>query len=522
MQHYQPFGQPWYIKRSIENNPLRNGLESVVNDVSVNNSYAPHPSYAARIVKEILSAMPAPVGRIVLIGSLIGSLGLGIACDNRATSPSSTPPTTKQEQTIIQTPTITVETTYKVIFPYKEPSSSLEEKVYNNTDVATYMKFVRMKEDVKWAISLADLVNKSWSYSEWKDFFEKNKELGNLIPYIPIEDIGKYQQSQPNYQGTLNVDLSGKPIIAKPQYFQQTATGALIPLQEPDMVKQIFEELKAKFSAEEKTSGQSKIAFVSERDGNHEIYVMNADGSEQKRLTNNPAIDTEPSWSPDGKKIAFVSGRDGNPEIYLMNVDGSRLERLTNNPAIDVEPSWSPDGKKIAFRSNRDGNYEIYLMNVDGSGLERLTNNPADDGLPSWSPDWKKIAFVSDRDKNGEIYVMNVDGSGQKRLTNNPADDGLPSWSPDGKKIAFVSKRDGNYEVYVMNVDGSEQKNLTKNSADDVYPSWSPDGKKIAFNLWRDGNSEIYVMNADGSGQKRLTNNPARDDLPAWSPFLSK
>jgi hypothetical protein len=261
-----------------------------------------------------------------------------------------------------------------------------------------------------------------------------------------------------------------------------------------------------------------RIAFHSDRDGNWEIYVMNADGSGVTRLTNNPAVDWNASWSPDGKYIAFVSERDGDREIYVMNADGSRVTRLTNHPNWDEFPAWSPDGKRIAFQSYRDGNWEIYVMNTNGSGQANLTNNPALDWFPSWSPDGKYIAFVSERDGNEEIYVMNADGSGVTRLTNNPAVDDLPSWSPDGKYIAFVSERDGDREIYVMNADGSGVTRLTNNPAEDWFPSWSPDGKLIAFVSNRDGNWEIYVMNADGSGLTRLTNNPAEDWFPSWSP----
>src|SRR3989344_4308215 len=207
-------------------------------------------------------------------------------------------------------------------------------------------------------------------------------------------------------------------------------------------------------------------------------------------------------------KIAFHSFRDGNYEVYVMNADGSAQTNLTNNPESDWNPMWSPNGSKIAFHSFRDGNYEVYVMNADGSAQTNLTNNPESDTYPVWSPNGSKIAFHSFRDGNYEVYVMNADGSAQTNLTNNPESDTYPVLSPDGSKIAFRSFRDGNYEVYVMNADGSAQTNLTNNPESDWNPMWSPNGSKIAFHSFRDGNYEVYVMNADGSAQTNLTNNP--------------
>jgi Tol biopolymer transport system component len=259
-----------------------------------------------------------------------------------------------------------------------------------------------------------------------------------------------------------------------------------------------------------------QIAFTSNRDGNDEIYIMNADGTGVTRLTDNPASDGEVSWSPDGSKIAFTSVRDGNIDIYVMNADGTHETRLTNHTAVDQLPCWSPDGSKITFTSTRDGNYEIYVMNADGTNVTRLTNDPATDYRTSWSPDGSKIAFESDRTENYEIHVMNSDGTGVTRLTDNPASDGEVSWSPDGSKIAFVSTRDGNYEIYVMNADGTNVSRLTNNTAIDWSPSWSPDSSKIVFMSERDGNQEIYIINADGSMQTRITSNEVNDKIPSW------
>jgi Tol biopolymer transport system component len=263
-------------------------------------------------------------------------------------------------------------------------------------------------------------------------------------------------------------------------------------------------------------SAQEKIAFSSSRDGNSEIYVMNADGANQTRLTNNSTEDFEPAFSRDGSKIAFWSGRDGNFEIYVMNADGTNQTRLTNNSAFDSSPAWSGDGSKIAFASTRDGNAEIYIMNADGSNQTRLTNNPASDSDPAFSPDGREIAFQTTRDGGVEIYKMNADGTDQVNLTNNSGNDTVPCWSPDGRKIAFRGLRNGTIEVYVMNADGTDQVSLTNNAALDTEPSFSPDGSKIAFRTDRDGNREIYAMNADGSNPVNLTNNSELDISPSW------
>ena len=231
----------------------------------------------------------------------------------------------------------------------------------------------------------------------------------------------------------------------------------------------------------------AKIAFMSRRDGNAEVYVMNVDGTSPVNLTDHPEDDRAPTWSPDGTKIAFSSNRHGTEEIYVMNADGTSLIRLTNNAVLDSWPSWSPDGTKIAFSSDLD----IYMMNPDSTNLRRLTQNPASDWAPSWSPHGTKIAFVSDRDGNAEIYVMNADGTNPANLTNNPSNDQMPSWSPDGTRIAFVS----DFEIHVMNADGTNPIRLTNDPARNASPSWSADGTKIAFV----SDLDIHVINVDST-----------------------
>jgi Tol biopolymer transport system component len=263
------------------------------------------------------------------------------------------------------------------------------------------------------------------------------------------------------------------------------------------------------------------IAFVSDRDfadgGGYEIYAMNADGSGATRLTNNPAYDAFPAWSPYGTQIAFVSNRDGNWEIYAMNADGTGVTRLTySGPGWSFWPQWC--GNRIAFHATRDGNADIYVMNADGTGVTRLTDDAATPQFPVWSPSCEQIAFPN----AGEIYVMNADGTGVSRLTYHGARPQFMAWSPVGTQIAFSSYRDGNGEIYVINADGGGETRLTNdggggwNIPNDDHPTWSPDGTQITFDSTRDGNPEIYVMNADGTGATRSTNNLRNDYYPAW------
>ena len=273
-----------------------------------------------------------------------------------------------------------------------------------------------------------------------------------------------------------------------------------------------------------------RIAFVSDRDGNREIYAVNADGSSLTRLTDNQGSDDSPSWSPDGRRIAFVSDRDGDSDIYVVNADGSSLTRLTDSQGWEDSLSWSPDGQRIAFVS---GSYhadrKIYVVNADGSSLTRLIDNQgsAFSYFPSWSPDGRRIAFMSHRVLEGfELYVINADGSDPIRLTDKPRIERQHAWSPDGRRIAFTYPRyriigwadDETGDIYVVNADGSGLTDLTKSQGWNSSPSWSPDGGRIAFMSDRDKNWGIYVMNADGSEPARLTKNLSGGYSLSWSP----
>ena len=248
--------------------------------------------------------------------------------------------------------------------------------------------------------------------------------------------------------------------------------------------------------------GNGKIAFEGTAGGSTDIFVMNADGTGVTNLTENPAEDFDPVWSPDGTKIAFTSERDANREIYVMNEDGTGAVRLTDDPDQDFRPTWSADGSELLYRHGGD----LWIIDAAGgvpSPFAQVGGTLTD---PDYSPDGQKIAFADNSDGDFEIYVMNADGTNPVRLVDNTASDSDPSWSPDGTQIMFARFENGSSEVWVMNPDGSGETNITNNPAYDSQPDWSPDGSLIAFYSDRaGGNGDVYVMTPNGSGLERLT-----------------
>ena len=253
---------------------------------------------------------------------------------------------------------------------------------------------------------------------------------------------------------------------------------------------------------------RTKIAFTSSRDGNSEIYVMDGDGSNQRRVTVNPTDDGDPAWSPDGKKIAFVSNRNDvnkdHKRIWVIDADGKNPIRLTDG-LVDVFPDWSPDGTKIlyvTFDVPKDHNLApggITVMDADGKDKRLLKNRGG--VFPSWSPDGKRIVYVDD----GQIYVMDADGRNSEQLTHDVGFKRRPSWSHDGTRIAYVA----NHRIWVMDSNGKNERRLTKINSDE-HPTWSPDSESIAFHsIVRDSVWGIYVVDVTNGAVDTLLSDPA-------------
>lgn len=304
-------------------------------------------------------------------------------------------------------------------------------------------------------------------------------------------------------------------------------------------------------------TGTGLIAFTSNRNGQNEIYLMNAVGAKLQRLTNNSANDSQPALSADGTKVAFVSNRDGNNEIYVQTIGstgGDSLKRLTTSTTDDLSPSWNPAGTKLTFSSNRTGVSQIYSMNADGTNVVRLTNIAASDIQPAWSPNGSMIAFISNRSGKNQIYTMNADGS-QVQLRNvtfsgttttptptvtpvpgttptptptptvtptpTPVAPALsqPAWNSASTKLAFIASSSARgIELYTMQLSGAAPAvRLTEDVATDSKPAFSPVADQIVYASDLYGENNLFQVSGIGSNRIRLTRGAYDDFEPSWS-----
>jgi Tol biopolymer transport system component len=320
-----------------------------------------------------------------------------------------------------------------------------------------------------------------------------------------------------------------------------TSTSTLTPTFTPTVVSTPF------------GGSYGQIAFVSERSGKPQVWLMNTDGSGQHMLTNMADGACQPDWSPDGKMIIFISPCRGRSRhypgssLYLINGNGSGLKPLPTAPEGDFDPSWSPDGQYIAFTSMRNGRLQIYrLMLADNSVINLsvvdlsdliISNIPHSDWQPDWSPDGKTIAFVRDRFTN-QIWLMDADGKNQRQFSRSVTladnlDNGSPSWTPDGQIIFFTQVVRDTFTPWLM---GMRLQDINTINKEFIIPTnWqssfgyisspniSPDGFWIVFEDWLLGENQrdIYAMTITGADPRRLTTDKAYDYQPVWCPVNS-
>lgn len=258
----------------------------------------------------------------------------------------------------------------------------------------------------------------------------------------------------------------------------------------------------------------SRIAFVSDRSGHPELWVMDWDGANPRQLTKHASIAVGPAWSPDGSRLAFTSYLRGTPALYLLTPSEGYLKLLWDRGGVNSSPTFSPDGHRIAIASSQDGNTDIYTVSVEGGEPNRVTTARSIDTQPAWSPNGRQIAFTSTRSGTPQIYLMDIDGTGVRRLSFGSNFHDEPAWSLDGTRIVCTTKVEGKFQLATIDVISGER-TVLPGPGNNESPSFSPDGSMVAFSSDRAGrNPQIFVTDADGRPRK-LTSE-GRNHSPSW------
>ncbi|MFZ0977896.1 MAG: hypothetical protein WAN23_00720 [Candidatus Acidiferrales bacterium] len=332
--------------------------------------------------------------------------------------------------------------------------------------------------------------------------------------------------------GNLSQDSSGLAFAgylsqvsnpAAPLALQKIYRGPVTEDGARELAHQFADDIVALLSGGQPGIAQTKIAFVSGRSGNKEIWVMDYDGANQQQITHLNSIALTPRWSPDSTRIAFtcyVPFRGiTSAQICIYSTASNRLLGFPRFLGTNSSPAWSPDGQQIAFMSSINGNPAIYVAQADGTHLRRVTFGAGVATSPTWNPKTgKQLVFVSDRAGDPALYLSDADGSNTQKI--DLPDMGYvidPSWSPNGQLLAFSWRRpSGNYDIYVMDIVSHQLVELTKDEARNERPSWAPDGRHLVFESTRTGTRQIWTMLADGSQPRELTFQ-GQSESPNWS-----
>ena len=260
----------------------------------------------------------------------------------------------------------------------------------------------------------------------------------------------------------------------------------------------------------------TRIIYVQANGKSKEVYSMDYDGAQVKRLTRNGSINLSPEWWPDDNGLIYTSYKHGEPNLYSLRLQGGE-DRLTGGMGVDVGAEFSPDGRQLAFMKNVDGNSDIYITDDRGKNLSRITWLKSVEASPTWSPDGKRMAFVSDRYGTPQIFVMNVDGSGVQKVTFQGSYNSSPAWSPTGDFIAYTNRIEGKFGIAIIDPETDQSRQLVGEAGNNEDSSWSPDGRYVCFSSNRTGTYQIYIVDKDGRKEWRITSGKGDKNQPTWS-----
>lgn len=260
---------------------------------------------------------------------------------------------------------------------------------------------------------------------------------------------------------------------------------------------------------------KTQIAFASDRSGAWEIYLMDWDGANQRRITNHNTMSILPSWAPDNERMVYTSFTKNSSDLFIVKRNGGARSRLLTGVSLNVSGAFSPVNNDVAFVGSVNGNPDIYVIKDDGTNLRRLTSSNSIESTPEWSSNGRQISFTSGRSGSPQIYIMDAEGTNVRRISFDGDWNDDATWSPDGERIGYTSRVSGRFQIRVHNIITNQTRILAGEGSNE-QPSWSPDGQWIVFQSNRSGKWQVYRMRADGSDLLQLTFDGENKE-PDWS-----
>ncbi len=353
--------------------------------------------------------------------------------------------------------------------------------------------------------------------TEFVDETETDDRVSGRINFQEWAALGAEVLVKGKIEGTLSemsievtvYDLAqGKPIFGRRYSGRHSDWRAAVHHISDDIVKELTGE---------DGIAQTRIAFVSNVTGSKEIYVMDYDGENRRRVTRDNAIAIYPDWFPGGEELIYTMIRGSRQETRRTRIAAGTSSRVTSFPGLNAFAAPSPRGGEVVMTLSRDGNPEIYRLRADGSEPRRLTFGRNTESSPCWSPDGRRMAYVSDRSGAPQIYTMSATGGSPQRLTYEGRYNTSPDWSPKGNLVAFTAKIDGVFQICTVDVGSKEIVRLTAGPGDKEDPSWARDGRHITYSVTSGGKSDLYMLDIYELEPVRLTSGAGDYLSPTWS-----
>jgi TolB protein len=338
-----------------------------------------------------------------------------------------------------------------------------------------------------------------------------------------IEEIKAWESIGISVLVTGNITIDQNKVTLKGQLFD--ISGELIWEKSFEGETSSYRSLAHKLSDEivkhfigEKGIAQTRIVFSNNKTLSKELYIIDYDGYNLKRLTFNNSINILPRWSPEGDEIVYTTYAYGNPDLYAISMQDHKRRKISADQGLNTSANFSPDGKQIVLTKSQGSYPNLFLIEKSGKMIKKLTYGADIQTSPSFAPNGKEIVYVSDISGNPQAYIMNLEGGNTRRIFTEGIVDS-PSWSPRGDKIVF-SMRFGreNYDIYVYDLSSARMARLTQNEGSNENPSWSPDGRFVVFSSNRSSKRDLYVIAIDGSGVRKLFTMQGSSYTPNWSP----